>query len=93
MSLLREILHQKGKVLILNKILVKFIIDLFTNFLYQITYPHIMTITSPLLFKLGCAGMLSVMALGAKYGHAGRLAEPGAAMFMKAQLYNVTNGK
>jgi len=32
-----------------------------------------MTIASSILFKLGCAGMISVMGLGAAYGHAGRL--------------------
>jgi len=51
-----------------------------------------MTITSPILFKLGCVGMLSVMGLGAAFGHAGRLSETGSTMFMKGQLYNVTNG-
>lgn len=51
-----------------------------------------MTIASPFMFKLGCAGMLSVLGLGAAYGHAGRLSETGSAMFMKGQLYNVTNG-
>lgn len=51
-----------------------------------------MTIASPLLFKVGCATMLSVLGLGAAFGHAGRLSEIGSPMFMKGQLYNVTNG-
>lgn len=51
-----------------------------------------MVVNSPLLFKLGCAGMLSVLGLGAAFGHAGKLSENGSNMFMKAQLYNVTNG-
>lgn len=32
-----------------------------------------MSITSSILFKIGCAGMISVLGLGAAYGHAGRL--------------------
>ncbi len=51
-----------------------------------------MTIASPLLFKVGCATMLSVLGLGAIYGHEGKLSEKGSKMFMKGQLYNVTNG-
>ena len=51
-----------------------------------------MTISTPWLFKLGSATMLSVMGLGAAFGHAGRLSEVGSNMFMKAQLYNTTNG-
>lgn len=52
-----------------------------------------MTITSPFLFKLGCLSMLSVIGLGAAYGHAGRLSEVGTPIFAKTQLYNTTNGK
>ncbi len=32
-----------------------------------------MSISNSLLFKIGCVGMLSVIGLGAAYGHAGRL--------------------
>lgn len=32
-----------------------------------------MTIQSPLLFKIGCACMISLMGLGARFGHAGQL--------------------
>ncbi len=32
-----------------------------------------MSFTSSILFKVGCAGMISVLGLGARYGHAGQL--------------------
>lgn len=32
-----------------------------------------MSVSNTLLFKIGCLGMLSVLGLGAAYGHAGRL--------------------
>ncbi len=50
-----------------------------------------MAIASTILFRAGCAGMISVLVLGAAFGHAGKLSDNGTSMFMKGQLYNVTN--
>lgn len=44
-----------------------------------------------LIFKLGCASMFSLIAMGARYGHKGKLDEDGAALFHKGQLYHLTN--
>lgn len=43
------------------------------------------------LFKAACVSMLAGITLGAKYGHAGQLSEEGAPLFVKAQLYNISN--
>lgn len=43
------------------------------------------------VFKLACASMFSFVALGAKYGHKGRLEEDGLAWLHKAQIYHLTN--
>ena len=43
------------------------------------------------LFKFACASMLAGTTLGAKYGHAGQLSEEGAPLFVKAQIYNISN--
>ncbi len=51
-----------------------------------------MTLSSPILFRIGCACMVSVMLMGARFGHSGQLSENGSTMFMKAQLYNISNG-
>ena len=52
-----------------------------------------MNISFNLNFKLACLSMLSGGILGAKYGHTGRLDEESTALFQKAQLYNMSNGK
>ena len=43
------------------------------------------------LFKFACASMLAGTTIGAKYGHAGQLSEEGAPLFVKAQIYNISN--
>jgi hypothetical protein len=43
------------------------------------------------LFKLACASMAAGVTLGARFGHQGQLNEEGAALFTKAQMYNISN--
>lgn len=45
------------------------------------------------IFKLGSLSMFSLVALGAVYGHRGRLDELGTAYFTKAQTYHLVNSK
>ena len=46
-----------------------------------------------IFYKLACVSMFAGVALGARYGHVGQLDEDGAALFNKAQLYNISNSK
>ena len=48
-----------------------------------------MNVKRNIFFKLGCVGMITLIALGAKYGHTGALDEQGVAFFQKAQLYHL----
>lgn len=48
-------------------------------------------IKTPWLFKLGAASMLTLVGLGARYGHRGRLDEDATSLFNKAQLYHLNN--
>ena len=43
------------------------------------------------IFKLGCVSMTSLIALGAAYGHKGKLDEDGTVYFNKAQMYHLMN--
>ncbi len=43
------------------------------------------------IFKFGCLSMFSFIALGARYGHKGKLDEDGTALFHKGQLYHLAN--
>lgn len=43
------------------------------------------------MFKLGCLSMFTLVALGARYGHRGKLGEEGSKYFQKAQLYHMAN--
>jgi hypothetical protein len=50
-----------------------------------------MSVRHTWLFKIACASMAAGVTLGARYGHQGQLNEEGAALFSKAQLYNISN--
>jgi hypothetical protein len=43
------------------------------------------------IFKLGCLSMVSLIGIGARYGHRGKLDEDSTALFNKAQLYHLSN--
>ncbi len=43
------------------------------------------------IFKLACASMFSLIGIGAKYGHKGKLDADQTALFNKAQLYHLLN--
>lgn len=43
------------------------------------------------IFKLGCASMFTLIGIGAKYGHRGKLNPEQTNLFYKAQLYHLMN--
>ncbi len=43
------------------------------------------------VFKVGCLSMFSLVALGAMYGHRGKLDEDSVSLFTKAQTYHLAN--
>lgn len=43
------------------------------------------------IFKFGCLSMISLIGLGARYGHQGRLSPESTTLFNKAQLYHLIN--
>lgn len=43
------------------------------------------------VFKIGCLSMFALVALGARYGHRGKLDDEGVALFTKAQTYHLAN--
>ena len=45
------------------------------------------------IFKLGSLSMFSLVAIGARYGHKGKLDETGTAYLNKAQIYHLVNSK
>jgi hypothetical protein len=42
-----------------------------------------------LLWRFGCGSTLALIALGAKYGHTGRLDADGVSLFNKSQVYHM----
>ena len=45
------------------------------------------------IFKLGCISMISLIGIGARYGHTGQLTPVGTQQFNKAQFYHFVNSK
>lgn len=43
------------------------------------------------VFKFGCLSMFSLIAMGARYGHKGKLDEESFTLFQKGQFYHLTN--